>query len=268
MKNFFPRACLMAAALATASTARAHDSWLETNTNVIRVHDTVRIDAMLGNHGNAHRDFKIAGKLSLDGTKISVIEPGGAATDLKPMLHDAGLAENEGFWTAQYRTPKAGLYCVAQSADAVMSYAPVRAVKSAKTFFLASKSLDHVAMFPPGFNRVLGHPLELVPQTNPIAPMGIGTSLRVRLLWKGKPLKNAVLSFIPRGAQLKTGFDARYERHTDAHGDATFEPASANTYLIVAHLEDATAKGKGYDSTKYSATLTVLVPQICACCGE
>ena len=98
--------------------------------------------------------------------------------------------------------------------------------------------------------------------------MGVGTPLRVRLLWKGKPLKNAVISFIPRGTPLKAGFDARYERHTDAAGDATFEPSSANTYLIVAHREDTAAKGKGYDSTKYSAMLTVIVPQICACCGE
>ena len=26
--------------------------------------------------------------------------------------------------------------------------------------------------------------------------------------------------------------------------------------------------GKDYKSTKYSATLTVLVPQVCPCCGD
>lgn len=250
-----------------AGTARAHDSWVETNTNLVRAGDAVRIDLMLGNHGNEHRDFKMAGKVSMDGTKVSVIAPGGAVTDLRPQLRDTGISENEGFWTAQFRAAKPGLYCVAHSFDKVMGYAPVRAVKSAKTFFLASKSLDRVAMFPPGSGRVLGHPLELVPQTNPVAPMGVGTPLRVRLLWKGKPLPNATVSFIPRGAQLQSGFDARYERHTNVNGDATFEPGDANTYLVVAHREDKAARGEGYDSTKYSAALTVFVPQICACCG-
>lgn len=262
MKHIF-----LFAALAFPASARAHDSWVETNTNIVRVGDAVRIDAMLGNHGNDHRDFKIAGKLPLKGTKISVIAPGGGLTDLKPQLRDTGLAENEGFWTTNFIAAKAGLYCVAHSFDAVASYAPVRSVKSAKTFFLASPSLDRVAMFPPGFNRVLGHPLELVPQASTVAPMGVGTPLRVRLLWKGKPLANAVVSFLPRGAQLKATFDARYERRTNASGDASFEPSSANTYLVVAHLEDKTAKGAGYDSTKYSAALSVFVPQICACCG-
>jgi hypothetical protein len=267
MKQFLLLAVLVFSSAGFFSAAHAHDSWVETNTNIIRVGDAVRIDAMLGNHGNDHRDFKLAGKLPLEGTKISVIAPGGAVTDLKPQLRDTGLAENEGFWTTNFLAAKEGLYCVAHSFDAVANYAPVRSVKSAKTFFLASKSLDRVAMFPPGFNRALGHPLELVAQTNSVAPMGVGTPLRVRLLWKGKPMANIVISFIPRGAQLKESFDERYERRTDANGDASFEPSSANMYLVVAHHEDKAAKGTGYDSTKYSAALSVFVPQICICCG-
>jgi uncharacterized GH25 family protein len=258
---------LLFAALFISTAARAHDSWVETNTNIIRTGDAIRIDLMLGNHGNEHRDFKLAGKLELKNAKISVIAPGGVASDIKPQLRDTGLAENEGFWTATVLAPKEGLYCVAHSFDAVASYAPVRSIKSAKTFFLASKSLDRVPMFPVGSDRVLGHPLELVPQSNTVAPMGVGTSIRVRLLWKGKPLANTVVSFIPRGVKLTEAFDDRYERRTDAQGDATFEPTSANTYLIVAHSEDKTAKGDDFDSTKYSATLSVFVPQICACCG-
>jgi hypothetical protein len=36
----------------------------------------------------------------------------------------------------------------------------------------------------------------------------------------------------------------------------------------VAHWKEPNESGKGYDSTKYSATLTILVPQVCPCCGE
>ena len=150
--------------------------------------------------------------------------------------------------------------------DAVASYAPVRNVKSAKTFFIASRSLDRVPIDTKGFNRVLDSPFEIVPETNPVAPRGPGTPLTVRVWFKGKPLANTVVSFIPRGENLTEKFDARFERRTNANGRATFEPKSANTYLVVAH-HATKESGKGFDSTKYSATMTVFVPQICPCCG-
>ena len=65
--------------LATGS--RAHDTWVQTNTNVVRAGDAAHIDLMLGNHGNDHRDFKIAGK------KSPMVQPGKSATlkvTLKP----------------------------------------------------------------------------------------------------------------------------------------------------------------------------------------
>jgi hypothetical protein len=67
---------------------------------------------------------------------------------------------------------------------------------------------------------------------------------------------------------LAEGFDSRYERRTDAAGSASFEPKEANYYLIVAHHLDPDGKGVGYKSTNYSATLTVIVPALCPCCGE
>jgi uncharacterized GH25 family protein len=49
--------------LSLCSLALAHDTWIQTNTNLVRVGDAVSVDLMLGNHGNDHRDFKIAGKV-------------------------------------------------------------------------------------------------------------------------------------------------------------------------------------------------------------
>ena len=42
------------------------------------------------------------------------------------------------------------------------------------------------------------------------------------------------------------------------------------TPVRVAHLEDTgeTGKGEGYDQTKYSATLNLIVPAVCPCCAE
>jgi uncharacterized GH25 family protein len=258
----------LALTLPFAAPSAAHDAWVQTNTNVVRAGDVAHVDLMFGNHGNDHRDFKLAGKADPAASTLHVIGPDGAAHDLRPQLADQGYAEKEGYWTAPFRTGKPGLYLVAHSSDKVVSYAPKRSIKSAKTMFVASASLDRVPLQNAGYDRVLGHALELVATKNPVTPMGPGEKIKVQLLYKGKPLQVAKVSFVPRGKTLAEGFDEKYERLTDANGLAGFEPTDANYYLVVAHHEDAQDKGEGYDSTKYAATLTVIVPAICPCCGE
>lgn len=251
------------------SAVLAHDTWVQTNAHIIRVGDVVHIDLMLGNHGNDHRDFKLAGKPTLDSSStLEVIDPEGKRQDLKGVAVDMGLGAKEGYLSARYRADKPGLYLVSQTSDKVVDYAPKRSVKSAKAFFVASRSLDKVSENNPGFDRVLGHALELVPQANPVTPMGPGSKIKVQLLYKGKPLSEARVSFIPRGVALAEGFDARFERKTDDKGMASFEPAGANYYLVAAHHEDEADRGEKYESTKYSATLTVIVPGLCPCCGD
>jgi uncharacterized GH25 family protein len=254
--------CILAAA-----PVMAHDTWLQTNTALVRSGDAVYIDYRLGNHGNEHRDFKIAGKPNLTGSRIVVVGPDGVTLDLKSEFTDRGYAPKEGFWTARFEPVKPGLYLVAQTADQIVSYAPERVVRSAKTFFLAADHLDRVPTAAPGYDRILGHPLELVLGANPIAPMGPGVPIQIRLLFHGQPLAGEKVSFIPMGETLSAEFDSRYERKTDATGIASFEPKEANYYLIVAHHIVAD-KGAGFDRINYAATLTVIVPAICPCCGE
>jgi uncharacterized GH25 family protein len=249
-------------ALLLAPAARAHDTWVQTNTNVFRPGDCVHVDLMLGNHGNGHRDFKLAGKADRAASTLVVVAPDGKRSDLKDKLADMGCHATDGYWTARFAGKRPGLYLVAHTYDKVVSYAPVRSVKSAKTFFVVSRSLDRVPAKTPGFDKPLGHPLELVPEVNPVVPMGPGQAIKVRLLYKGKPLAGARVSFIPRGETLREGFDKRYERTTDAQGRASFTPAAGNLYLVVAHRQEPKEKGKNYKLTKYSATLTVYVPQV------
>jgi uncharacterized GH25 family protein len=258
----------LAIVLLAAAAARAHDTWVQTNTNIVRVGDAVHVDLLLGNHGNDHRDFKLASKVDPAAITLNVIAPDGKAHDLKPSLADLGYAPKEGFWTTRFVTDQPGLYTIAQTSDAVVSYAPTRSIKSGKAYFVASKSMDNVPVNNPGFDKPLGHALELVPLTNPVTPMGPGTPLKVKLLFKGKPMAGETIAFIPRGQTLKEGFDEQFERKTDKDGVATFEPKDANYYLIVAHRADDTEAGQGYTSTKYSATISLFVPAICPCCGE
>lgn len=254
--------------LAAAAPALAHDTWVETNTNLIRSGDAVYVSLKLGNHGNDHRDFKLAGKPSLEHSSLAVIAPAEGRYDLRESLIDQGYAPDEGYWTAKFVAVEPGLYVVAHTLDQVVHYAPKRSVKSAKTFFVVSRSLDKVTHENPGFDRVLGHPLELVPSTNPVTPMGPGQAIEVELLYKGKPLPDAKVSFVPRGETLKDAFDEDYERVTDRAGRATFTPRTGNTYLVVAHYEEPNESGEGYERTGYSATLTVFAPELCPCCSE
>jgi uncharacterized GH25 family protein len=251
------------------SSAIAHDTWVETNTNVIRTGDAVHVDLKLGNHGNEHRDFKLASKTTLATCTLSVTGPDGSVHDLKPQLADVGYAPNEGYWSGKYVAVQPGLYVVAQTRDGVVNHGrPLRSIKSGKTMFVASPTLDRVPRDNPGFDRPLGHPFEFVPVANPATPMGPGQEIAVRLLLKGQPIAGTRVSFIPRGETLHEGVDDRYERTTDADGVARFTPKTGNVYLVVAHHLSEEERGADYEATTYSATLTVFVPELCPCCGE
>lgn len=249
-------------------TANAHDTWVQTNTNIIRAGDAVYVDLMLGNHGNEHRDFKLASKTTLDGTKLGVIAPNGKRFDLKSQLVDVGYTPKEGFWTGRFAATEPGLYVVDHTRDSVVNHGtPTRSIKSGKTFFVVSKSLDKIPQEHAGYDRVLGHPLEIVPEANTVTPMGPDVPIRIKVLFQGKPLNQARVSFIPRGETLSEGFDANFERLTNDNGRCFFIPKSGNHYLVVVHHK-TDEKGTDYDSTSYSATLAVFVPELCPCCGE
>jgi uncharacterized GH25 family protein len=260
---------LMTAALATASPVVAHDTWVQTNVAIIRTGDAIHIDLMLGNHGNSHRDFKLASKVDAESAALAVTGPDGKSYDLKPSLIDLGYTPKEGFHSAKFAAAKPGLYSIAHIMDKIVNHGkPVRSIRSAKAFFLVSPTLDSVRRDWSGFGKPLGHELELVPEVSPVAPMGPGTAIKVRVLFHGKPLADARVSFIPRGEVLAEGFDKTYERKTDADGRAAFTPKTGNYYLIVVHHAEAAPAKADYESIAFTATLTVLVPEICPCCGE
>lgn len=253
-----------------ASPLFAHDVWVETNTGLIRAGDRVDIDLKLGNHGNNHRDFKQAGKV--DPTTLSavqVIDPTGKKYDLLPSLADIGYAPKEGYFTAPFVTAVDGHYMVLAMGDKVVNHGtPLRSIRSAKTFFLASKSLDKPAAKTKNYSQPAGVPFELVLNSDPVLFNAPGKPIEVQLLLNGKPCFEEIVSFIPRGVELSSEFDKTYERRTNEEGKASFTPKEGNVFLIVAHRINETEKGADYDGTKYTATLTIRVPQVCPCCDE
>lgn len=253
--------------LVVVGPSMAHDIWVEPSSNVVRVGEWVRLSLMLGNHGNEHRDFRLASKVAAGDQNLTVIDPTGKRYDLTSSLTDTGYTPQEGFWSARFIASSPGLYTAVSVMDKVMSYAPVRDIKCAKTYFVASKSLDQVPEGNPGFEKSYGARFELVPVVNPVTPFGPGTELRVKLLFEGKPMAGVKVSFIPRGAEAKGETDPLYEKVTGADGTVGMSLKESNTYLISAHYTDKAAAGEGYKSINYSATLCLVVPAICPCCG-
>ncbi|HWA98337.1 MAG TPA: DUF4198 domain-containing protein [Pirellulales bacterium] len=258
----FTLVTLACCAWTTASVG--HDTWVETNTNLVRTGDVVFIELRLGNHGNDHRDFKLASKVALEKCTWLVRDPEGKEYDLKPQAIDKGYAPNEGYWSARFVPTKPGLYSVVHTADS--GHLTTRGIKSGKTYFLVSDRLDKIAPASDDYTRACGHSLEIVAEANPVAPMGPGVPIKVRAMYRGKPMPEARVSFVPQGVTLAEGFDSQYEQTTDSEGLATFTPREGNRYLIVVHRHEPDEKGPGFDQTHYSATLTVYVPQICPCC--
>lgn len=244
----------------------AHDTWVQTNTAMLRRGDSVHIDFMLGNHGNDHRDYKLAGKITLDSVRLSVVLPDTSIVDVKDRLKDVGYAAREGYWTAKFSGKQPGLYTVSHTLDKL--HGTTRVIKSAKCYFSMHESLDDITENLSSHQAPLGHELELVPLTSPLTGVGPGKEIRVQVLYQKKPLENARVTFIPRGSELAKGFDSKYERMTKGDGIATFTPEDSGYYLISVHHLEPSQSGNGYEKTAYGAALTLLIPEFCPLCKK
>jgi uncharacterized GH25 family protein len=234
----------------------AHDTWVQLNVARAAAGQPVYADLMLGNHGNQHRDFKLDSKIPLAGSTLALISPDGKSADLKESLIDQGSEEKEGYWSTKVVPAGEGIFCVAHTYDAVVTYAPKRALKSAKAFFASGGGAADGAE---SFSKPLGHPLEIIPLNDPTS-LKAGDSLQVKILFKGQPLKDAVVSCIPRGVELAGDFDAAHEARTSATGEAALPLTEANYFLVAVHQKAPEETGETYSAgSEYGATLTVLV---------
>jgi uncharacterized GH25 family protein len=248
----------LALVLGPLNIVKAHDTWVQTASLVTRQGEFIYVDLMLGNHGNDHRDFKLASKITLAPCTLELIAPDGTKSDLKPKILDMGSAEKEGYWTTRYVAEQKGIHQVVHKLDTL--HGKTRAIKSSKTYFFATDGYQTILTTGTDKITPLNQGLEFIVDT-PIERLGAGNEVRLRLLWNGKPLPETRVSFIPRGAVLAEGFDTQFERNTDANGYVSYTPAQGNLILAVAHHIAADERGEGYDKTHYGATVVLPVPQ-------
>ncbi|MFM2218381.1 MAG: hypothetical protein RL240_2699 [Planctomycetota bacterium] len=237
----------------------AHDTWVQSGPLVTRRGDVVHVDLMLGNHGNEHRDFKLASKITLAPCIIQLINPDGTKVDIKPLLKDMGSAEKEGYWSGRVIPEHSGVYQVIHTLNTL--HGKTRAIKSSKTFFIAAEGFSSLPQNGVEQIQPLKQGLELVLIT-PLSEVVAGKPLTVKVLQHGRPLPNTSVAFIPRGSILVEGKDPNFERVSDENGIVAFVPPEGNLLLVVAHHVAPNESGDGYDKTHYGATLVLPVPQL------
>jgi len=224
--------------------ASAHDTWVELDNPRVQEDGLIKVSLK---QGNDHDDFNVHGPLNAADACLTANMPCGCRIDIKPTMTKA-------YWSAEYKPTKPGLHVVSHLNTKQNDRE--REITSAKAYFVVGSNPTATKGPLMRCDRPLGHPLEIVPITNPVTQTVPNKPLRVRVLFEKQPLPNVRVTFIPEGATGKLT-----AQKTDMKGEAEFIPAEANLYLVVVHKKSGNS-GPDYDSTAYTATLTVAVPAI------
>ncbi|MFO1021090.1 MAG: DUF4198 domain-containing protein [Planctomycetales bacterium] len=188
MEILFFQRVLRCSALASCSCSsrsplplQAHDVWVQTNTNLSGSAIPSISTPMLGNYGNHHR-LRLRARSILE-AQLNLRLNGNA--DLKPDLVDVGYTPMR-FCPLPRHYRRTGPAHHRASGRPDRQLWPTSVPYAVRKRRLRSLLLDKVDPNMPGFDKPLGHPLELVPLKHPILPMGPGEEIKVQLLFKGK----------------------------------------------------------------------------------
>ena len=221
-----------------AATAAAHDTWVQTNTNLIRTGDAVHIDLMLGNHGNDHRDFKLASKLapeqiqSFDGDRPGRQEVRPEARPGRPGLRTEGR-----LLLGQVR-PGEGRGCTSprrlRTRSSTTASRSARSAAPRRTSWPASRSTRSSKDWP-GFDKPLGHGSNWCPKPTRSLPMGPGMPIKVKLLFDGQAAGRREGQLHPARRDAGGRHRRRIRANHRQGRPAEFTPKTGNYYLVVAH---------------------------------
>jgi len=116
-------------------------------------------------------------------------------------------------------------------------------VKSVKTFITVGKSSE-------SFQKVLGHEIEIMPQTNP-SELKADQTLSVVILFRGAPLADVPVFGVYEGFQPKEHSDYPVQTKTDKNGAASIKVDQAGKWAVFAKHEKTMADGNEVDFANY-----------------
>lgn len=252
--------------LSMAPALRAHDFWMEPSTFTPEPGERVAVRLRVGEHFkgdpvplNPQRVERFAaagasGSISVDGAPGA--DPAGlvvlGAPGLYQLVYDSSRA------SVELAGPDFEKYLAEEGLERISRLRAERgqtAVKAREVFSRCAKALVAVGgKGAGGHDRVLGLPLELVPEASPYA-LPRGGSLLVRLLQEGKPLEGALVVALRRGEPAR-----RISARTDAGGRVRLSLDLPGVWLVKAvHMVPA-PEGVGADWESFWASLTFEVP--------
>jgi len=279
LRNFFLLISALGIFFVSIDVVYAHDGWIQTNVARVDTGDMVYVDMPFGNHGNMHRDYLIwPSKWDIQKASFTLIEPDSTTVDMKEEVIDVGYdspltfcngttayTDKNGYLVTSFIADQPGIYIMDVRQDVVVSYAPERSVKCTKAIVGSldpSKKEKKKTTSLPGYDRILGQELEVVPLDDP-TNLAVGDTLDFQVLFKGEPFADAEISVIPRGTVLPSmGTPNPYDIMSDEEGMASYTFTEANYHLIVVHAhtnESGVWGGKSYSMAKYTGDLTVIV---------
>ena len=250
-ENLLMRSMKCAAALLslTVLPASAHDLWLGTT----HVHGQPEVVALYGHPGK----FEAATAAKL--MEMSARSADGSVTSLSPVIgvgdHVPSLiaplpvrsrgalvtaSYDNGFWS---RTADGGYRNVGK--------AMMPDGRDSSWSLKFAKAMTGVGA---PWNQVVGHPLELVPVSDPFAD---SKELRVKVLFKGQPVADVEIKQL---RDLNAGDKAVSIGRTDADGMLTFPHDRRSDYLAVSHKVPSSQPTLA-DFDTYSATLAIATDQ-------
>jgi uncharacterized GH25 family protein len=260
------RVALLAAALAMAGPAFAHDFWIEPSTFRPAVGSTLGVrlvvgqgfrgDALPRNPAMIARFVLVtdAGETPIGGRAAD--EPAGAVRIDRPGLALIGYRSLES--QVSLEAAKFEAYLKEEGLESVIA-ARAKSADSQKPsrelFSRSAKSLVEAGdSGAAGFDRVLGLTLELVPEKNPYA-LKAGDALPVRLLYEGKPLSGALVV-----ALAFDDPDAKVAERTDAGGRVVLRLSREGAWLVKAVHMVPVAGNPNADWRSIWASLTFALP--------
>jgi nickel transport protein len=214
MKNSFPilRTLTMLGGIAFSNTVFAHEVTLFPEQD----RDLIRVVARYGDPGQYEKIYRIR-LLSLDSIapdgKISFLMTTARAVSDELSLEALDrLREGSvnGVWTFS-STYDNGFYVHAADGHAIATtLADYPSAADSAHYLKYSKALLRIGLMSHGYDRILGHRLELVPLANPFS-VAVGVSIPIEVLFQGKPLA---------GATVEIGDDQTARRNPEQKTDS------------------------------------------------
>ncbi|MEX2356480.1 MAG: DUF4198 domain-containing protein [Thermaerobacterales bacterium] len=252
-----------AAVFGTITAAAAHDRWVQSYAPIVSVGQQAYVDVMLGNHGQDHQSYRLAGTLHRDDVQLRVIDPRGHTYNLDATVFSTGEADvvpppgPKGYLSGAFVPVEAGLYTVTAVGEAVLQHGDGPAFRNlslAKTVLAAGPdaTLGTAGAWAPPEHLAALDRLELMPEVNSAA-LTPGAAIVLRALYQNEPVAGLELSLIRRS----TAESEVYE--TDAGGRVRFSAGAPDYYLVRAGFQDQSAVGDDFALTAYEATFTYIV---------